>query len=227
MGKRLRFLAWVVAFLVVVAGIVFGVPASRYTALGYLRHEPILDDYYPSGYYVHALESPDAEARKNAAFTLGKLGAEGGPAVPALSRALADHDDLVRLNAALALFKIGPASRPAVPALAIALNDRVQLVRMDAALTLTRIGPDAREAVPELIASLGRPENRERLPIFARTVREQAAFALGRIGPDARDAVPALRAALADEKGPMRDAAEQALRRIDPQSQPDADTTGR
>jgi hypothetical protein len=226
-----RFLAWSVVCVVVVVGIIFAVPGSRYMAVGYLRREPMVE-YYPAGYYTHALESAEPERRKNAAFRLGMLGPDGGPVAPALAKALGDEDDLVRINAALALFKIGRPGMAAVPALAVALHDRLSLVRMDAALALTRIGPDARAAVPELVASLGRPENRGRMPNFPRSPGEQMVLALGAIGPAAHDAVPALRAALGDNEIGMRWAAARALRRIDPQSlegvavEPDEPDTG-
>jgi HEAT repeat protein len=227
MRKRsLRFLAWVAIMLLVAAGVIFTVPGSRYLALGYLRQEPFRDNM-PASYYVRALQSPDPKTRQEAAKILGTIdGAEGRALVPALARALEDADDQVRVNAALALYKIGPDAREAVPALIVALRDKENRVRMDAAMTLFRIGPDAREAVPALIAAMQAAENKTSIMSIGVTIRAEAAQALGRIGPDAREAVPALRDALRDDDPAMRSAAQDALRRINPEALDKAGAVG-
>jgi HEAT repeat protein len=214
---RKRFLAWVGLMLVVIAGVVFGVPGSRYLALGYLNREPIVDSL-PESYHIHSLKSPQVQVRARAAFDLGILGADGRKAVPALSDALHDDDGLVRVNAALALYKIGPEAEAAVPALSDALGDDVPLVRLDAAMALFRIGPRAGGAVPALLRALHRDDNHIRIFGFYYNIREQVARTLGRIGPGARAAVPDLCAALADDELEMRVSATEALRDIDPEA---------
>jgi HEAT repeat protein len=212
-----RFLAWTAVLLVIVAGIVFAVPGSRYVVLGYLNNEPFHENL-PRSYYVRALKSPDDKVRENAAFALGVLDADSRGSVPALAEALHDSDMFVRINAALSLYKLGPAAREALPALIRALTDEIDLVRMDAAMALSRLGPDAREAVPALIEALQRKENRGYVLTFPRSIREQMAATLGRIGPDAHDAVPVLTAALADEEATMRHSAAEALKEIEPEA---------
>ncbi len=87
---------------------------------------------------------------------LGSFGAEAGPAVPELVRALHDPDLRVRWFAAEALARIGPAAKSAVPALIEALRSRDVApaaadgegmedgpIRLMAAVALGKIGADA------------------------------------------------------------------------------------
>jgi hypothetical protein len=62
-----------------------------------------------------ALGAPEAGLRRWAAEELGRLGAEAGPAILDLRRALADPSDLVRLWARIALWKIDPGANPPDP----------------------------------------------------------------------------------------------------------------
>jgi len=64
--------------------------------------------------------------------------------------------------------------------------------------------------VPVLIAGLGNRKD------FLADIA--AAGALGRIGPEAKAAVPALRRMLADDNEARRNAARDALQRIDPKA---------
>ena len=100
--------------------------------------------------------------------------------MPALAKALEDHDARVRRLATLALWAIGPAAADAVPALAKALKDQNDDVCRSAALALSKIG---RAAVPALAEAL-KDRNAD--------VRQSAANALYGIGPAAADALPAL-----------------------------------
>jgi len=47
------------------------------------------------------------------------------------------------------------------------------------------------------------------------TTRRTAAIILGKIGPDAKEALPALRVLLLDDDQPVRDAAQEAITKID------------
>jgi HEAT repeat protein len=220
MHKRLY--VWVGAVAIIACGVPFTVPGSRTMLLGLLRSEPF-EYYQPLSHWAGALKDADPEKRQEAAFVLGRIGPNAGPAVPALAEALQDESPRVRSNAALALFKIGSAARDAVPALILALKDDVALVRMDAALALSRIGPDARGAVPALLEAMQQDKNRQPMPPFPVSVRGQAVIALGKIGPDARDAIPALREALDDHDETTRDMAARALAHIDPGAAPAAE----
>jgi len=110
---------------------------------------------------VRALESPDIEARREAAMRLMLISMQSAedlapavphllvPAVAHLVGALSDEDDGVREYVGAALARIGPA---AVPALVDALTDDESDAALlaDVAGVLGEIGPVAREAVPYL-----------------------------------------------------------------------------
>ncbi len=88
------------------------------------------------------LSAGDPAVRRGASAALGDLGSAAGPAVPALTRTLADEDASVRQAAAQALGRIGPASASAMPALTAALDDPDPGVRGSAADALAAIrGP--------------------------------------------------------------------------------------
>jgi HEAT repeat protein len=158
-------------------------------------------------------EDPDPEARVLASLALTKLAPTSRAAVPELARALGDDDPLVRMNAANALFMLGPDARPAVPALTNALgDDRNDLlvhtltltIRERVILTLGRAGtPDTAPALREVLKTAKTPGT-----------RRAVAQALGDLGPDARPAVPDLKELLKDENDEVREAAEQAIRKI-------------
>lgn len=59
----------------------------------------------------------DPQVASRAAISIGALGADGAPAVPALVEALRGRDARLRLEAAGALWRIGPAAKQAIPAL--------------------------------------------------------------------------------------------------------------
>ena len=100
------------------------------------------------------------------------MGPDARQAVPALTRALKDHDSHVRGYAAEALGRIGPEAKQSVPTLIQLLGDEDINVRQNATVTLGKIGP---ESVPALIQSL-KDENKD--------IRQLAAEALGKVGPE-------------------------------------------
>ncbi len=76
-----------------------------------------------------ALKDKDADVRKNAAVSLGRIGKDAKEAVPALAEALKDTDTDVRGAAALALGRIGKDAAGATEALAALLKDKDKDVR--------------------------------------------------------------------------------------------------
>ncbi len=123
---------------------------------------------------VQDLSSSSSEKRMNAASTLGELGANAAPAVPALTSALRDDDAYVRNFAASALGLVGPAAGPAVPELIRALHDADESVVQAAQRALGGIGPGAKAAVPELVILLRMWQSS--------AAENPAAYALIRIG---------------------------------------------
>jgi HEAT repeat protein len=135
--------------------------------------------------FVNGLENPNPGTRAMAAISLTRMGPAAEPAVPALSKALADQDLNVRYCAANALKAVGPAAQAAVSALVRALD-----------------------TVPGGSPALDGPVR------YYADVRSVAAEALGAIGSRAKDAVPALKKALNDPDPGVRSAAAEALQRI-------------
>jgi len=123
----------------------------------------------------------NALLRSGAALALGRLGAPGREAVPALIRYLLDGSPLAVEAATEALGHLGEPA--AVPFLANVLDRPESQLRRKAADALGAIGPGAFEAVPSLIRSL-------------KAGNETAAEALGRIGEPG--SVPSLIDALSD-----------------------------
>jgi HEAT repeat protein len=149
-----------------------------------------------------ALADADLEVRELAAGSLGYLGANvATTSVPALEKALADHEPSVRLTAALALQKIDPASQRYAPV----LIDALRAGDGTAFLEIARMGGDARWAVPTLTSLLSDRRTK---------IRALAAHSLGSIGPAASDAQAALRQRTRDANASVRKAAHNALRQI-------------
>ncbi len=185
----------VLSLLALIGLLIPGSPAYLPTLLVRYSH---YQDGHSLGYWVRALNGPDAEVRLRAIHALGAIGSDAGEAVPILARLLtADQDDRIREEAALALGKIAPASEGAASALGRALDkDRVHIVRMNAAIALSRLGPLARPAVPALIRAIQRRINRTTVGSFTYNIQEMAALALGRATAGTPDGVNPLMEAL-------------------------------
>jgi HEAT repeat protein len=175
---------------------------------------------------------------------IGEIGPEASDLTPVLILVLADSNPWFRRAAADSLGRIGPLAREALPALVRALADESEPVRRNVAAALARIDPDwstdpeIRDAIPSLVEKLRHPGEAgqmaadglvligpaavsvlsEALTADDRVLREAAATTLGRIGPKARAAIPTLVRALQDRHGWLREAASQALQKIDPSS---------
>jgi HEAT repeat protein len=187
-------------------------------------------------------KTADGLTRAHAAFALGRLGAEvADKTVPALGAMLSDTDapHEVRKASAEALGRLGRDAKNAVPALAAALKDRQLDVRRAAVVALDLMGPDAkpgfaalkeaardedksvRAQVVHALGNFGKEMPAEVVPILVDRlqdtvldVRVASALALGVIGPEAKAAVPALMSAARDGLAPLREAAGEALKRI-------------
>lgn len=135
-----------------------------------------------------------------AAHALGRIGPDSLPAVPALTQAAGDEDEVLRIVAVEALGEIGPGADAAVPVLLKSLSDPKPPVRVEAAIALGRIRPQDDAVAEALVAAL-----------TDEAVREASGQALVRLG---KVAVPALTRALADD--PVRLDAAAVLRVVGP-----------
>jgi HEAT repeat protein len=107
------------------------------------RATPTLAGGKPVGYWVEALQSPDAATRKQAVSKLGNVGRAAPEAFPAVLGALKDRDAGVRREAILAVMKNGPDAQEAVPLLTeMQTHDRDTQVRAYAARALASIRHD-------------------------------------------------------------------------------------
>ncbi len=161
-------------------------------------------------------EGPDRADRIEASLALSKMAPASGEAVPALTEALQDQDPFVRMNAAVALLRLGAQARPAVPALLKALDDETNqttpglfscTIQERVAVVLGRASAGTAEAVPALLKVL---EAADSHPTRAAAVR-----GLGEVGAAARAAAPRLRPLLEDGNALVREAAEEALPKIE------------
>jgi len=124
--------------------------------------------------WVEQLDDPNPDARRRAAYALGRMGPRSAAAVADLQRALGDAQLEVRWYAVDALGRIGPEAAGAQAAIVHSLQDPQNdpTMRAAAAQALGRIGPGARNALTALRESLGSAES---------LVRVAAAEAIWRI----------------------------------------------
>lgn len=160
---------------------------------------------------IDALGDPatDANVRKASAIALGHLmKGTGGPAVAALGQALTmDKSVDVRREAAVGLEKIGAESRAALPALQKALKDDDKFVRSNALHAIGSLGKDATAAIPDVTPCLTDQ---------VVEVRLAAIVALGHLGSkDDTAVVNALKSAAQDGQLAVREAAAEALKKIE------------
>jgi HEAT repeat protein len=141
---------------------------------------------------------------RDAANSVGELGKDARPAVPALAKHLKDTKDDPRqleMRKSICAALVGLVSakdQDATGPLRIALSDPEPEVWQNAVLALSNIGgPAAADAVPKLIQVL---QNDKASPQF----RRQAAAAFKNIGSAAKDALPVLMAALKDKDETVR-----------------------
>jgi HEAT repeat protein len=153
-------------------------------------------------------KEPDANVRvrRAALEVLGRCGRTAQSAAPLLARCLKDKDAEVRIAAAAALAQIGPDAKIALAGLREALKDENKFVRCQAMEALGRLGSDAVEAIPDLIEALKTEKVLD--------ARVAAIKALGELGPLAKDAVGPLSDAAKSTQTAVRDAANDALKKI-------------
>jgi HEAT repeat protein len=166
---------------------------------------PTLDPARPLGIddstvlqLAEKLGDGDRRVRWYAARQLGVRSSEAVPAVPALSAALSDEED-VALAAAEALRRIGPPAVSATPALVEMLGSERSDARRAAALALAGIGPSHDHEALRRIAGWLDDEDRQ--------IRKAAAEALWGVGPGLASVLDALVAALASPEPATRQSA--------------------
>ena len=188
---------------------------------------------------IEKLNHSDENVRKDAAYTLGKLGPNAKIAIPLLIETLKDEKVDVREAAVYALGCIGQEAKTIVPALIDLLKDENFGVRKTAVSALGNIGvaaiPAILNALKDEIGSsslLGeeKPIEKAARKIFKRigsdavpalvkalkddTVRLAAIDALGFVGQEAKSALPALIEVLKCENADVLHATADALRKI-------------
>jgi HEAT repeat protein len=151
-----------------------------------------------------ALEAPEPAVRAAALAASVRLEPEKEKLLPRLEQALADPAPEVRRPAIEALGSIGEPARPAAGRLFSLLVEG-----SDRPLVLSALREIRPRDVALYLSVLEHPEAE---------VRRFACAALGRMGKDAAEAAPQLRERLRDEYDFVRDAARQALRRIEDES---------
>ncbi len=151
-----------------------------------------------------------SETRTAAAEVLAKLGPQAADAAPALAKALADKTWSGRELAAIALGEIGDCSSPCLSSLRQALcSDPEPQVRSAAARALGKIAaakrPIPQEVTLALVEALRDPE-----PIVQAEAAESLSF-LPTVPPEA---IQTLQTLTTSEHFIVRQAAEEALRRL-------------
>jgi HEAT repeat protein len=161
---------------------------------------------------IKALETDDPVFKYEVQFLLGTLGPAAAPAVDSLVKSLSDEDEKVRRSACFSLGKIGPAAKSAVDDLVNMFRTSTEQYDKIASIwALLNIRPDSqmlREfATPILIPGLDHKMD---------VVRMEVAATLGNIGPLASKALPKLNELLQDESPHVREAAAEAIKKIQP-----------
>ncbi len=163
---------------------------------------------------VSLLDYDDKDVQIACADALGKIGYEAEEAVPALVNLLFSNDEAVQASAAEALGSIGQTA--AIPHLVKLLSNEDKGIRNTAVETLDKIDPEwhqseiANEAVTEFVKVLKEGLAPERIA---------AAEVLGVMGKASNQAIPELIRMMIDSDGNVRNAAGEALEKIDPQWQ--------
>ena len=143
--------------------------------------------------------------------------------VPLLIQLLKRKGSASRVAGAAGLAELGPAASAAIPTLIANMKEAIAAKNHSAddvgsrtAVALGKIAPRAVDAHPlakDVIAVLT-----EALKVKAIPIRFPSIESLGNFGPEASIAIPALREILNDPNDFVREAAESALAKIDPQS---------
>ena len=160
---------------------------------------------------IKTFDSDNERDRLNAAYRLGRVGAD---AVPALKQMLHSTSAAIREYAGYALSLTGA---PAVPTLIDAMQATDDSVRTSAAFALADMGKVAQEAMPALITAAQDPSE---------SVRRHATEGLGLIGQlvfdemDLSETVQVLANGLTDDHFPVRDNAARSLAKLGTLAEP-------
>ena len=152
----------------------------------------------------------DHEFVREAQFAISMIGANAKQAIPTLVKSLSSQDEEVVASAIFALGKIGPAAIGAVPQLRNLLGNQSTLVRLASVRALLEIQPGQRQ-----LAAIAAPQLIQALSNERELVRAEAASALGELGDLGRRAIPSLRKLLDDESARVREAAAEALKKLE------------
>lgn len=207
-----------------------------------LQIDPSNADYAKSAVpqLTDALENENPEIRREAARTLGRIGAMAKTAVPALQKRLSDPVEPVRRESLIALAEIGSDNPSLVEDFMRVLNEGNPSLRSIACYALGRMGPAAKPALPMLRRFLLSRDLHEKtvaawalvqigadaetvqsaIPLLIVAVRRnenpeirvEAIKALGKVGADSAEVKEALTAAQKDSEPSVRKAAEEALK---------------
>lgn len=151
----------------------------------------------------------DAMFLRELQFAVAAIGPGAKDAVRALSENLESRNHEVVASAAYALGKIGPAARGAVPAMRKQLNHPEMIVQLATVRALIEILPD-----PRPMAAIALPRLAKGLKHENEYVRAECATAFGEIGAPARGALSELKKLLDDESEIVRQAAADAIKKI-------------
>ena len=145
---------------------------------------------------------------RNLVFALGRLGKNGGDAVPLIISVLHDGDDSLRVTAGEALALIG--AKAAQP-LGLAVRSARMPVRLEAARALRLMGPAGKRAVPDLIKVLEGTDELE----GGRELVIAICDAVGSMGKEAKSALKILQRQRQRNTTPdVLDALDRAIRKV-------------
>jgi len=154
---------------------------------------------------LKAAADGDVTVRRKAAVGLGSL--------------LGDKDDIIRLKAAQALSELGGDAEPAAESLKAATNDADEAVRKAVRRSLEKIETAKAEAKAAKIKEELLPIVKE-LKAAAPEAKIRALEKIATYGPDAKDVGESLVEAMLDRLPAVRNAASEALEKVEPTIQP-------
>jgi HEAT repeat protein len=149
-----------------------------------------------------------ASDRWVAAYELGNVGPDAKAAVPLLLAALDGTNDMLFSQVPGALKKMGIPTETFLPRMRKQLRSENESTRVNAAARVLELDPADQEALLVLIDQI------KRWALF----RGFAIETLGRAGPPTTEAIPVLREVVKHGSNQEREAARQALRRIEPKT---------
>ncbi len=138
---------------------------SNWIRVRELRRAPEFDWTALQDAAIHVLlDSPNADARAEAAWSLDpKAGGQGPEAVTALTHALADPSSRVQAAACVSLRDFGPQAAGAVSGLATLIGNNEEIVAYASLLALAGIGPRASPALERVQKAMASPDRYVRL----------------------------------------------------------------